>query len=159
MENTTPMLKMSTCVASLLSGTSLLKHGKVWEGFSKQCTLAKMSAGREIFSPGPVQQCCLPTYFKEHVTQMTINQTDNPNFNWQFLQLETFLNDYSANLFLDRRVKLVVLISIINAIWQIWKSLHLIRIITTHHLGINRGDQKPTSPKQTPNHNSATTVH
>lgn len=48
MENATPMLKMSSGVVSL-SGTSLLKHAEVWEGYSKFCSLAKISAGREIF--------------------------------------------------------------------------------------------------------------
>lgn len=113
---------------------------------------------RDFFSLDQSNNVAFPLTSKNMLPLMTINQTDNPNFNWQFLQLETFLNDYSASLFLDRRVKLVVLISIITAIWQIWKSLHLIRIITTHHLGINRGDQKTTSPKQTPNYNSATII-
>lgn len=70
------MLKMNTDVASLLSGTSLLKHGEVWEGCSKFCNLAKISAGREIFFLNHPTMLS-SAYFKENVTQVTRNQTDS----------------------------------------------------------------------------------
>lgn len=124
-------------MASLPSGTAAITWSNVGR-VQQKCSPEKTSAGREIVYPEPIQQCCLPTYFKENVTQVTINQTDSPNFNRQLLQLETSLNDYNANLFLDRKIKLVVLISIIIAIWQTGKSLHRIRIMTTQPGALQR---------------------
>lgn len=114
MENITPMLKMSKEVTSLLSGTSLLKHGEVWEGCSKFCNLAKISAGREIFflnhstmlSFCLLQRKCYPGDYKSNLQSY---------FNLLFLQLEKISNDYTVSPFPDKMIKPVVLISIIIA--------------------------------------------
>lgn len=101
---------MSSGVVSL-SGTSLLKHAEVWEGYSKFCSLAKISAGREIFFfPWTIPQRSLSAYFKENVTQVTTNQIDSPT--------STISTIRKKCKWLDIMRKLVVLISIIITLWQ-----------------------------------------
>lgn len=101
---------------------------KIRRSVTNIATLQKFLQAKR-FSPELFQQCCLSAYFKENVTQMTISQTDSPNFKWQFLQLKKKLTAIMQISFF-----LVILISIIIDTWQIWKIFHLIRIITTQHL-------------------------
>lgn len=133
METTTPPARVWPLCPQIQQRYNMVKCGK---GAAKVLPRKNFCRQRDCFPwTNPTM---LPSHLLQDVTQVTINQTDSPNFNWQLLQLETSLNDYNANLFLDRRIKLVVLISIIIAIWQTGKSLHRIRIITTQPGALQR---------------------
>lgn len=104
---------------------------KTWRSMTN-CNLAKISASKEIFP------WTIPTMLPFCLFQRKCYPDDHKP-NWQS-QLQLTISTMMIIIIIIMAIMqisffLVILISIIIDTWQIWKSFHLIRIITTQHLG------------------------